>query len=117
MAVRTWSRLSMTTPTWLSRSPTVLATVAPLLISWLISAVSPSKAPDTFSTNALASFGLMAERKGPKELRNAFTLASETSWVSGMVAPGFRVGPSRPGKRYTSFWPITLCQRRPTSVP
>ena len=40
-------------PTWESSAPTVVETVAPLLISWLIWAVSPSSAPETFSTNCV----------------------------------------------------------------
>ena len=90
--------------------------MAPLLISWLICAVSPSRAPDTFSTNALASLGLMEERTGPREFKKASMLASVTSWSSGMVAPGGRIGPLFPGYSSISFCPITLCHRIPTSV-
>ena len=43
-------------------------------------------------------------------------LASDTSWLSGMVAPGASIGPDAAGKSSISFWPITLCQRMPTSV-
>ena len=91
-------------------------TAAPLLMSWSICAVSPSSAPDTFSTNSLASVGLMAESTGPSEFKNASMLPSVTSWLSGMVAPGGRTGPDGPGNSSISFWPMTLCQRMPTSV-
>ena len=84
-------------PTWVSRASTVLETVAPLLISWLIWAVSPSSAPETFSTNSLASDGLMEASTGPSEFKNVSMLASVTSWLSGMVAPGARTGPDLPG--------------------
>ena len=72
----------------MSSACTVVDTAAPLLISWLIWAVSPSSAPDTFSTNALASVGLMEASTGPSEFKNVSMLASVTSWLSGMVAPG-----------------------------
>ena len=44
-AVSTWSRLPMMEPTWVSSACTVVETAAPLLMSWLICAVSPSSAP------------------------------------------------------------------------
>ena len=115
-AVSTWSRLPMIEPTWVSRASTVLETAAPLLMSWLICAVSPSSAPDTFSTNWLASVGLIDESTGPSEFKNVSTLASVTSWLSGIVDPVARIGPALPGKSSISFWPMTFCQRIPTSV-
>ena len=86
-AVSTWSRLPMMEPTWVSRASTVWETAAPLLMSWLICAVSPSSAPDTFSTNWLASVGLIDESTGPSEFKKVSTLASVTSWLNGIVAP------------------------------
>ena len=80
-------------PTWESRASTVADTVAPLLISWLISAVSPSSAPDTFSTNSLASVGLMEERTGPSEFKNASMLASVTSCAERDGGAGREQGP------------------------
>ncbi len=115
-AVSTWSRLPMIEPTWVSRVCTVLETAAPLLMSWLICAVSPSSAPDTFSTNSLASVGLIDESTGPSEFKNVSTLASVTSWLNGIVAPDARMWPALPGKSSISFCPMTFCQRMPTSV-
>ncbi len=87
----------MMEPTWLSSACTVVDTAAPLLISWLICAVSPSSAPDTFSTKALASSGLIEESTGPSEFKNLSMLASVTSWFIGMVAPSARIAPVLPG--------------------
>ena len=91
----------------------MVETVAPLLISWLIWAVSPSRAPETFSTNSLASVGLMDDRTGPSEFKKVSMLASVTSWLSGMVEPAARIGPRLPGEELDLLLPDDVVPAHP----
>ena len=96
-AVSTWLRLPMIWPTWESSAPTVVGHGGAAVDQLVDLGRVALEGPRTFSTNSLACLGLMDERTGPSEFKKASMLASVTSWLSGMVAPGGRIGPPLPG--------------------
>ena len=87
----------MMEPTWVSSACTVVETAAPLLISWLICAVSPSSAPDTFSTNALASVGLIEDEHRAERVQERVDAGVGHVVVQRDGGAVARIGPVLPG--------------------